>query len=531
MNPNWCLLLLFVPLACGTSRSTPDVSGEDMFAEARPLDAAITDLRRSEVATETGDGLSDVPIPETSVPTFTRPEAGEPVSSDEISEVTSLYLELLEKTRYFSATEERVHGWPRSDPEGRYWFGTWWSGVRIIKENGKVTYLHSEDGSDNNGMRTGPLLAAACYAHALWGGQDLLVEELVRGYNSWILAMEREPDAGTGILMTRAHYPVSVHADEEGYGYVIDYSLNRPGKDLDEESPPSLYVHNPDNPHWGDIWVKNKRSKDDVGHMLYGLSVLPACIPGARPELEQELSRLADLYGQWCRRVEDDGWRIATVDLDWTVFFPQEDLAFYIDVLNTECKSMLAIRLYGRGDAGPLECGDGIGYFDEEWGLKNDFQQIQRSYHEAAAGLAFRNGDVDLGDALLSGLAWRLDRIFDAREASPESYAGPHDQDLAELVVVSATVGVPLTWREVRFLHDRLKEAHGSYLGESLLPHYDVFSPETPDGEYAFTPGGSGLFWRYLGVPLGLCASPYVNPTGKHVLDCEALVAARSPRN
>lgn len=85
---------------------------------------------------------------------------------------------------------------------------------------------------------------------------------------------------------------------------------------------------------------------------------------------------------------------------------------------------------------------------------------------------------------------------------------------------MSANVGVPLTWREVRFLHDRLREAHAGYLAARPAT-YDVFDPATPDGEYPYEPGGPGLNWYYLGAVLGTCASPYLNPTSKPVLDCE----------
>jgi hypothetical protein len=240
------------------------------------------------------------------------------------------------------------------------------------------------------------------------------------------------------------------------------------------------------------------------------------------------VARVADVYAAWSRRVEDDGWRIATVDEDWDVFYPAEDLGFFITMGGIECVLQLAVRLYGRGDAGPLACGDGIAAADELWTIKNDFHQIHRSFHEAAAALAALHGDRALADALLSGLAWRIDRILDAREAGAVP-AGPGDQDLAELIVMSASAGLPLTWREVRFLHARIADAHATYVTDGMKLHYEVFDPTTPDGEYAFTPGGAGFFWRYLAAALGTCASPYRSPTSQPVLDCDRLRAAAAP--
>lgn len=516
-----------VVLGCGAASGGPDEALVEAFGVE---DVAAKDsFEVDEVLIQDDTGAEvDYPLFQHDVsfdvegpnppPIFTRPDVGEPVTPEEVAKATEKYLAILRGTRYFEVVEERAHGWPESDPEGRYWFATWWSGVRVIKKDGRVTYLHSADGADNNGLRTAPILVGACFAYNLWGKHAHLIRRLVRGFNSWVLAMERISGPQTGVLMTRAHYPASVTSFDGEREVFIDYSLNRPGEDNDA----TIYVHNPDNPYWGDIYVKNKRSKDDIGHMLLALAFLPSCTKDADAALREDLDLLETLYGAWARRVEDDGWRIATVDREWNVYWPEEDLAFFIEFGGVECKAMLAIRLYGRGDEGPLQCGDGLSPLDEVQGLKNDFHQIQRSFHEAAAALAFLRGRTDVAVAMLHGLARRLDILLDARE-SPSPPPIPGDQDLAELVVMSAAVGVPLTSREVRFLHARLEDAYETYLSEAMRPHYRVFDASTPDGEYTFTPDAGGFFWRYLGTLLGLCASPYLNPTSKPVLDCDAI--------
>ncbi len=525
------LLAIMAALAAGScssgsNKSTPDAVS-DVQAELvqdvtqdGSMDQQDPDLTLPDVEPELADLKGDQGDTQAPAPIFVRVQKGEPVSADELAEVTALYMELLVKTRYFAATNDRIHGWPADDPQQRYWYGSWWSGVSVTKAGGEVTYLHGDQGADNNGMRTGPIVAGVCYAQALWGGQEELLRKLIRGFNSWILAMERVSLPDQRVLMTRASYPESVDTTLHGVPLHIDYSLNRPGKDLQEEKPPSLYVHNPDNPYWGDIWIKSKRSKDDIGHMLQAMAMLPACSQSQDPGLAEDLAKLEELYVPWCKGVEDDGWRIVTVDPEWNLFWPQEDLAAYIALGNAECKSMLAIRLYGRGDEGDLECGDGLSMVDEEWGIKNDFHQIQRSYHEAAVAIALMKKRPDLAAELMVGLAWRLDKVFDAMEKSPETYNGPHDQDLAELVANSAAVGLPLTWREIRYLHDRIKEAHAAYLAPERAAGYDLFNPATPDGTYGFDLDGPGFFWRLLAAPLGSCASPYVHPEAHPLLDC-----------
>ncbi|MEQ9496420.1 MAG: hypothetical protein RIT81_06165 [Deltaproteobacteria bacterium] len=454
-----------------------------------------------------------------------RADHGAVVSSEEIATATDRYLELLAGTDYFRVTAERTHGVPRNDPEGRYWYGTWWNGVTVFKEDGRVRFFHQSKGSDNNALRTAPLLAGTCFAQNLWGGQEALLRELVRGFNSWSMAMDRG-DSRDHALLARVHYVEPVMSTDDGVEVLIDYSENLPGEYFqgELEQPPTIYVHNPDNPHWGDIWIKNKRSKDDVGHMLQAMAYLPACTQSPGADLAEDLELMHTRYGQWARRVEADDWRIATVDEDWETYHPMEQLAAYIQLFDVECTAMLATRLFGHDDPGTVACGTGISELSEVWALKKDFHQIERSFHQAATALAYRGEHVALGDTLVEGLIWRLDTIFDAREAGeyPEKL---HDKDLAELVIMAANVGVPLTSREVRFLHGQIEKAWRGYLTEEHRLAYDVFSPDTPDGEYPFNPNADGLFWRYIGALLGQCASPYKNPNGRPVFDCDAVRA------
>ena len=55
---------------------------------------------------------------------------------------------------------------------------------------------------------------------------------------------------------------------------------------------------------------------------------------------------------------------------------------------------------------------------DEDWNLKNDFHQIQRSFHEAAIALALKNGQTAVANQLLTGMAQRLEKVMDAKEAA-----------------------------------------------------------------------------------------------------------------
>jgi hypothetical protein len=450
---------------------------------------------------------------------YDRPENGDPISDEEISAVTQRYLELLNGTRYFDVVDERTHGWPQSDPEGRFWYGSWWSGVTISKEENRVTYLHSEDGADNNGLRTAPLLESACFALLTWEDQkyELLIRKLIRGFSSWILAMERNAAPEQMALMTRASYPESVLSTDGGHEIWIDYSLNRPGLD----NGATEYVHIQDNPYWGDIWIKNKRSKDDLGHLYRSIAQLAPCIELTdNADIKDDYQQMEDLYRSFAMQVAGDEWSMATFDKDLNIWTPPELLAHFIEDMNAECPGILTLQLFAFGDPGPWDCGNGISEVDEVISLQPHSAQIIRSFHESAVSMAFLTGDFALALSLLDGLAIRIETILDQFEsADPPEH--PIKEDMAELIIQSANVGLPLTWREIRYVHQRIDEAHAAYLDSANELTYNIFDENTPDGAYSFDPPGEGFFFRNIGLVLGACAAPYQSTTAKPILDCD----------
>jgi hypothetical protein len=455
---------------------------------------------------------------------FDRPDVGDPIGAEDLAAATERYLDLLEGVRYFETVDGRVHGWPQEDPEGRYWYGTWWSGVTIVKSGDDYTFRHEDHGADNNGLRTGPLMEGLCYAHALWQRpeHELLVRRMMRGFSAWMRASERMVDDPDAPILTRAFYPESITSMQAGRAVEIDYSLNRPGVD----AAPSAYVHIAANPDWGDVWIKNKRSKDDIGHMLRAVVQTGACAPmfaDGTADFEEVRTR----YSAWSRLVEDDGWSIRSLDADAELWFPDDLLANFVEA---ECTSKLAMRLLGRFDSGDLECGNGIGPFDPAIIAANDQNgNILRTFHEAAANAALLAGQDELAAQLLDGLAVRIAEGMDGMDGSGPEVPHLGENDLVSMMSHGAAVGVPLTSREVAWLHSQIQIAHDSYLGNpDIATLVGVFDDGTPDGEYGYEPYGASINWVDIAGLLGTCASPCVNPNARPVLDC-AMVEAWSP--
>jgi hypothetical protein len=491
-------------LACGQSAGVTD-AGADAAPELPPT-GAVPDHPKS------------LPF------AYTRPEAGTPIDQTTIDQKTDELLDLLTKTRYFGFVDERVHGWPESDPAKHFWYATW-PGADVDKTGGVVTYVHGPNGSDNDGIATSPILEGACYAHRLWADARIehLLRRVIRGLSSWILAMQRRPD-DPDTLLTRASYPMSIQSTDSNVAYGIDYSQCRPGLD----NGATDYVHIPNNPTWGDEWVKNKRSKDDIGHMFRAIAQIDACDGTfTEPGAEDDLVQLRKLYQAWSRRVEDDGWTIATIDKNDITYLPTDGLAHFISVgtADVECAGKLALRLFGRVTPGDLDCGNGISAIDAAataGGHSNG--QILRSFHEAAAGHALLSNNLSIAQALVEGLGQRLDDMMNGFATNnPEPFLVTIDA--SDLILFSANVGVPLTWREVAYLHQQIDLAHQTYLDPSNDLIYRTFDPATPDGSYLFRPPGDGINFVSLGAMIGLCSSQWLNPASKPVLNCDKVKA------
>jgi hypothetical protein len=335
--------------------------------------------------------------------------------------------------------------------------------------------------------------------------------------------MERQPNDPAGTILTRASYPAAVTSTDHGRTVYIDYSLNRPGTD----NSATEYVHNPKNPYWGDIWVKNKRSKDCIGHMLRAIATLDDCATTFGADAQKDHGEMLASYSSWSKKVEADNWTIATYDKNLNVWLPPDTLAHFYGVGNAECNAMLSIRLDGHGDPGGFNCGNGI--HPLEWIiLQNDHNgEIVRSFHEAAAKLALRANQPALAQAMLPGLALRIEEglQFAASGSWPVHMEEGH---LWDLMLHSASTGVPLTWEEVRWLHKQIEKAHASY--SAMDPaQLKVFDPGTPDGTYVFTPDTSAIKFRSLALAIGTCVATYLNPATNPVLDCAHLKSAWTP--
>jgi hypothetical protein len=502
--------------SCGPGATPPDTDAAAIEDAATPVDAPRP----------VPDAGGPPPAPTGTFPAhartlpfdYTRPDVGTPLSATELADATDHYLALLDRVHWLDYVDDRVHGWPESAPGGHYWYATWWSGTGIELRSGHVTFAHVDVGAENNGLRTPQIMEGACYAWRLWHDDrdQHLVRRLVRGLSSWRLSMQRsasDPEIG---LTSRAAYPASVHDVDRDVD--IDYAPDRPGVD----GGASYFIHLPDNPSWGDLYVQAQRSKDDMGHIMRGLAAIDACEGMlTEPGAEDDVVEARRLYQEWAQRVERDDFHIATLDASLSVVVPTSQLATYF-VPNVECHAQIAIRLLSRNDPFGAHCTTPTGASpDPTTGISSSSMQIVRSHHEAAAALALVTGQDALARTMIEGLAARLEMLIDALEAGPVDNA--HPSDVVQLMVEAANLGVPLTSREVRWLHAQIEIAYAGY--DTSGDEWHVFEPGTPDGDYAIEPNGPGIDVKDLGLLLGACVAPYRNPSTRAFLDCDRVRA------
>lgn len=461
---------------------------------------------------------------------FSRADQGPPITDLERAKATDEFIALLKDTRYFDYVDSRTHGIPENNTTGSFWYGNIWMDVRATKKNGQVLFTHGRGGSDNIGIRTAPYLEGACYAYRLTGEKRYakLAQKLIRGFSSWILSGSRSAKDNPYIL-NRSFYPANFETIENGRNMAVDYGPDRPG--IDNEV--SKYVHVPGNPYFGDIWIKNQRSIDDIGQMIRGMSQVQVCRDLFDDEIKKDLDQMNALYAAWAKTVEDADFTIPSFNENLEIYLPKRELSNFktYDVFgaNPNCTGKMAVHLLHGQDVDGYRCKSGISAF-ERWfrdRLRNDPVEIIRSHHVSAITMAELRSHPNVAMELRKGLADRLNHDFDIVK-NPKINPNLDIQDIPAEFVHAANVGVPLTSDEIRFVYLRLNQA---YLGMRAPEHfstYHLFDAEIPDGEYAYDAPNIGLYFYTIAPMIGSCSAKWVQKDVRPLFDCERVKKALS---
>jgi hypothetical protein len=450
-----------------------------------------------------------------------RTDEGAPLTSAELAKATDELIDIIKRTNYFDFADSRIQGWPASDSKHKYWWGSYWSGITVTKNNGVVTYKHSNDGSDNNGMRTAPYLEGACYAYSLWHNprEARIVRKSVRGFSSRILQSERISQPNMPKVISRVLYPENVDVNEDGRQIHIDYSANRPGVRVGVIQ----YVHIPDNPTFGDIWIKNSHSRDDLGEMMRSMALIRGCEGQISRDVDSDIFEMRNLFSEWATDVDQNNFEIPSLDEQGNYNKSTDSGTDKFNHRVLLCWGNYALRLLHLDYAENLDCGDADFKFEDtfhRW-IQNDALQQQRTMRIAAVAMAHQKKQNV--NPLIDGIVKKIVRDLKYIDGS-WSNSKVNINDIPGFFINANNVGAPLTSKEIRWLHERLHRAYLEIDGAS--PVFHVFDTSTPSGTYSYeAPGNTGINFSTIGLLLGACASPYRNLNNRQVFDCQRLQA------
>lgn len=511
---------LLLPAACGTTGGqSSDIGGADTAndADASTGDDTLLPFRLERDA----EGLALTPV--------------------EVTQTTEAVLALWKGTGYFQWILDTGHGMATGNEWGYPDYKLWWQDTTAVKVGDTVTFRHV-DGGDNNLMRHARVLLYALAGHMATGDARLkeISLQYLRGIQAMYTAMvwaNEDPPIDT--IMSRAIYNHShPYTVSGGRKAVVDYEPSK----VEEIERHHDIVHNPGNPTFGDIWVRSKRSKDDLPFLYRLVPVLTRVQQkDPDPEVVAEAAKTLGYIRGFCRDVVDHEYRIRTKGPDGVPYEPfydgvPDDFASYttFDWLdpNAECNAKLASALIATGEPLGNDCLDGYGGLYEEAALATHYwgSPIIYYFHIAALAEALAEGQNDAARSLAAGLERRADVYLN--DQATRKTVSTWDGDAATFLITAASYGFPLTAREARLVSGELQRASVHYRGYAL---WNLWAGSVPDGEYDYIPGdrvssevvdGQGAVFQpaEIAAVLEYCESPYKDPSSSPFVDCTALL-------
>jgi hypothetical protein len=294
-------------------------------------------------------------------------------------------------------------------------------------------------------------------------------------------------------------------------------------------------VPNPDNPFYGDIWIRNMRSKDDVPHiyrMVPWLGRLAVQAPDADVR-ESAREALEHLVG-FAAGIVDAGYQIRTIE-EGRIYVPVEDLASFVryDTITPggECNPKLISSLIGYGEPRDNDCGNGLKEQFENVATAFNYYNyaIVRYFHLAAITNALAVGEAEIARKLLAGLVKRVEIM--AKDETTRVDNPGWDADAASFLVAAAASGLPLTEAEAAKVRAEYTAAVAYY---GAWPLWDPWDDAVADGDYPYEPPTSGpiapgvdatrvhVQAEEMAYLLEYCGSPW--RAGAQVVDCDVVM-------
>ncbi len=534
-NASWLVVLLFIGAL--VSQCASDESNETTEADG---DGEEEDSVNPKVPDDIPEMVGNLPF------TVERSDDGEPVSQADIDAFSAEYAEFFKQSDYFRWLSRYSQGLPEDNEGGYPGYKVWWTHLSAVKRNGVVT-LEFSGTPDNSTAKVGRAISPIL-GYAMNTG-DSTARDLALGYIKGLSStfdgmVYPNEDPVVDTIMARCIFHQSYEIElDGGRKLVMDYDPVR----VEEVARRHDTWHNPDNPTYGDIYVRNKRSKDDLLY-VYRTSIWLARVIHTTQddELREAAIKLFRQIRAMSVDIVEHEYCVRTKDGDGVPYIPLMENGAVDDFASftsydaafpyAECNAKLGTTYVAYGEKKDIECsgdsfyGDGGMYeratiSSHYWG-----SNMIWGYHAVALALALAYGDEDTARKLMDGFITRLEGLQQDERAEQYTEWWP---DMAQLLVLGAAYGMPLKADEVRIIHQYYREGMAHY--NAIVP-WDPWDDSVPDETpYSTLPSRADTdeegtviksYVRPTEIlnPFEYCASPLRAGNGAQFIDCDVLL-------
>lgn len=554
--PFLVLMLSATCLACGGSiDDLADTSASDSGFVDDGADTSTTDPGFDE-----GDlGLEEVPavVPPRprdtlAFPRPTRTASGTPPTDVEIAAFTKTMASFFAETGFFDWAWRNSHGLDASYDPDMMDYRFWWQDVGMRKEGDTVVFYH-HGRAENIAERTVKVLPNLIGGYLATGNQRLadLSTQFMKGMVALSLGLEFERENPiVKYLQARAVFNHNHSYTVDGRPTTIDYSGScKPWAQW------NVHIFEiPDNPTYGNIWVSNMRSKDDVAFIIPTMNMATrAWYEAEDPELRAAALLYLEYIRGFCQDIVDSGWFIRTKYEDGVAQNqfnvempgnPPPDAGSFVhwEAIvgpDGECNGQLGAALTATGnDQGKGDCGRGlVGELLEHMAFTTHFFNYENyvTFHIGALAAATLWRQDAIAEALMSGLVDRFEAMLHDPDI-PNRDSSYFNSGLAGWLLVAAAHGYPLSADEAHHVmewYGRSADWHRPWAHwdpwNSLEDGEDIHDDKSPNIETVTLDDGTQqeiAYIRLMEMPylFEYCASPIRDKEGIQIVDCEVFL-------
>jgi len=533
-------LLAALALCCGCESSDSNEGDGDLHTSDGDKIEGEAEIADGDEESA-GEAETELGLPDSLNITYNRADQGTPLTDEEIKTFTRKILSFLKQVKYFDYVLYTTHGVDASTGKRDWQF---WFGEHFKKEGDKVTFYHPvnlTDGGHNLHIPmsrvTGDVIAA--YLLTDDATAALAAEKLCKGFSASMLGQVYDENDKLPHIMARNvvafNHEFTTH---DGKRKAVDYS----GWFSDYERWNTNRFKYVNNPYWGEVWVTNMRSKDDVPHIFRLIPILRyAAVQAKAATVKDACGEALTLLEGFAKDIVDSDYRIRAKNKNGELFIPgytedkelnkkQGDLASFINyrdyIPNGECNARRSAELIGYHKPINEDCGRGEpnSYDQISFGLNSYNKRICRYFHVSHIANALVNRDDEAAEKLMSGLEERMTQEKALKEDEMRTEPRNYYLDLALYLAQSHAYGYPLTSEEAR----TIQEFYGRAVDRTATwPYWDPWASAVPDGELgSYRPSSCDndvCWWKVedFAQIFETRWSPFINPASARYVDCD----------